>query len=164
MAKLTSRILGAKELDRVLQKLPREIADKVLAGALTRGAQPFVKAARAAAPVRQGGGVKKLSKRSSRGRLPGWLRASIAARRDRAETGASVVVKVGVLGRAFYGMFGEFGTSRQAARPWFRPAWDSTRGAVLTAIGRTLGRGIERAAVRLAGPFAKSGLARKRRR
>lgn len=158
-----SKIHGAKELDAVLRKLPRQISEKVLTGALTSGARPFIKAARAAAPVRIGG-AKRISKRSRKGRLPGFLRASIAARRARGATGASVTVNVGTLRRAFYGMFSEFGTSHQSPRPWFRPAWESTRAAVLDAIGKSLGRRIEKAAVRLAGPLAKSGLVRRRRR
>lgn len=56
--------------------------------------------------------------------------------------------RVGRIGEIFYGKFLELGTSRMAARPWLRPAFDRThdtvlsrlislvRGRILAAVGR----------------------------
>ena len=49
-------------------------------------------------------------------------------------------------------------------RPFLRPAFDQTKGKALAAMGKAMGRGLEREAKKLAGPFAKSGLGAKRRR
>jgi len=143
----TMRIEGAKELDRVLKKLPKKIRGKVLRQALMAGAGVIRKAMRQRAPV-----------------LTGKLKMSIAARRDRAAErgGASVAVKVGPLGRGFYGMFTEFGTSRQPARPWARPAFEESKRAALDKTGGQLGKAIEREAARLAGPRVR-GKTRQRR-
>lgn len=142
------RIEGAKELDRVLKRLPKKIRGKVLRQALMAGARVIRKAMRQRAPVRTG-----------------KLQMSIAARRDRGAErgGASVAVKVGPLGRGFYGMFIEFGTSRQPARPWARPAFEESKNEALDKTGGQLGKAIEREAARLAGPLRKSGLIRRRR-
>jgi HK97 gp10 family phage protein len=48
------------------------------------------------------------------------------------------------------------------ARPWMRPAFDKVSLRMLDATGKSLGAGIARAARRLAGPYAKSGLRRRR--
>jgi len=58
----------------------------------------------------------------------------------------------------------EFGTSIMSARPFFRPAFERTKIAALQEIGNKLGKGIEDRAAKLAGPLAKSGLIKKRRK
>jgi HK97 gp10 family phage protein len=161
MALERSTIRGAKELDAVLKKLPPAIAKKVLPGAVMTGAQVVRRAAKARAP--DSGAPAKLRKRKATAKNYGKLKDNIIARRDRRDMSASVTVRVGI-GRAFWGIFSEFGTSKQSARPWFRPAWEESKRRALDAIGKSLGRRLEKAAVRLAGPFAKSGLARRRRR
>ena len=144
-----TRIEGARELDQVLAELPKQMRGQVLRRALMAGATIIRKAMRARAP-----------------RAEGKLIKSIAARRDKGAErgGASVAVKVGPLARAFYGMFAEFGTSHQPARPWARPAYEESKRAALDRIGEMLGQSVEKAAKRLAGPLAKSGLVKKRRR
>lgn len=144
-----TRIQGARELDRVLKKLPKQVRGKVLRQALMAGARVIAKAMRARVPEVTGVGKK-----------------SIATRRDREgeRGGASVAAKVGPLRRAFYLMFREFGTSHQPARPWARPAFEESKRAALDKIGKALGKSIKKAAARLAGPLAKSGLVKRRRK
>lgn len=141
-----TRIQGARELERVLKRLPAQIRGKVLQSAVMAGAAPIRREAKANAPVDDG-----------------TLRKSIVARKDKA-SGASAAVKIGPTRKGFYGLFAEFGTSRQSAKPWLRPAFESTKRAALERIGKALARNIEKKAVALAGRFATSGLARKRRR
>lgn len=135
-----SRMTGAAELDKVLQQLPVEVAKKVLRGAVMSGAGVVVSEARLAAPRRTGKLIREIRRKLDK------------------QSTHSVTVQVGV-GKAFYGLFQEFGTRFMPARPWFRPAWEASKMAALNQIGRALGRGIEDAAVRLAGRFSKSGLA-----
>lgn len=144
---ITVSIKGAAELDRVLKQLPVVVARRELTAAVMEGANIVRRAVQDAAPIRADATAKAIGK--GKGRLPGYLKASI--RRGVVKFGdASVTVAVGT-GRAFYGLFTEFGTRHQAARPWFRPAWEASREAALAKIGLALGKRVERAAERLAG-------------
>jgi hypothetical protein len=53
----------------------------------------------------------------------------------------------------------EFGNIHQAAEPSGRPAWEATKGAVLTTIGRDLWEEIRKAAERAARKAAKAAAA-----
>jgi HK97 gp10 family phage protein len=142
------RITGASELDRVLKQLPTQVAKKELTGAVMAGADIVRKNAQSRAPFRfEPSGPIQRSKGVT---YPGELKRSIRRRVQKMGT-ASVTVAVGI-GRAFWGMFREFGTRHEPARPWFRPAWDESKLAALNKIGLELGKRIEAAAARLAGP------------
>lgn len=143
-----SRIIGAKEIGDVLRMLPREIGDRQLNTAVRAGARVVAEAARNKVPVESG----KL-----------WR--SIRVERVRARRGRLTVgYRIGVGKEAFYGMMLEFGTRFISKRPWLRPAFEESHLAILEAMGTSLKKGIERAARKLAGGFAKSGLARRPRR
>ena len=142
----TVRLAGARELDAMLKRLPKHLGERVLVNAVRAGAQVVRAEAKARAPVKTG-----------------RLRANIIARRAKGR-GAAVTVSVGPSRKAWYGRLVEFGTVTTGARPFLRPAFESTKRAALDRIGERLGRNIERAAVKLAGPLAKSGLVRRRRR
>lgn len=145
---LKVEIKGARELDELLKQLPDRVAKQVLAGALMSGGQVIRAEIQRRAPVRHDAGAKKIGK-GAKGRLPGFLRASIARRRIRRGS-AALTIGVGPLRSAFYAMFQEFGTRHQPARPFMRPAFDAKAGEALQKIGEALGRGIDRAAARLA--------------
>lgn len=148
----SARLVGADAMVRVLRSMPKEVSDKVVASAVRAGAAVVRKEAIARAPVRSGGRPK-----------PGNLKKSIRALRTR-KTEHDVTYLVGPTGRGFYGLFLEFGTSRQAKRPWLRPAFEATADRALATIGKTLGTKIKQAAKKLAGRFRDSGLGRKRGR
>jgi HK97 gp10 family phage protein len=139
-------IHGAREIEKVLQMLPDRVAKKVIEGAVRQGANVIRAEARRRAPVRAEPGVKKRSK--SRGTLPGFLKASISVKKIK-QSPALVHLAVSV-GRAFWGMFYEFGTRHQPARPFMRPAFDSAGGRALQKIGEWLGKGIDKEAAKLA--------------
>lgn len=138
------RIEGAKEVEVVLRRLPNQVRGRVLRAVAMSGARVLRDAARQNAPVESG-----------------TLRESIVARGERRAGRHEVRVKVGPLRTAFYGLFQEFGTSRLAARPWLRPAFEASKVEALRRIGAALGPAIERAAKRLAGPLSRSGLVRR---
>ena len=56
----TAEIRGLKELDEALKQLPKDLAKRALANATRAGAAELAKAAKAAAPVRTDGKLKKL--------------------------------------------------------------------------------------------------------
>jgi hypothetical protein len=53
------------------------------------------------------------------------------------------------------GLFTEFGTFKDAAQPWFRPAWEANKDAALNIIKVELKGEIEKAAKRYAKKLAK---------
>ena len=142
----TTRIEGAAELDKVLKALPKRMGERALVAAVRAGANIIRDEARARVPVGTG-----------------RLRDEIVVKRIR--TGqASLTMRLGPLRSSFYGMFFEFGTSIQAARPFLRPAFDAKVGEALGALGTRLGKRVEAEAKKLAGPLAKAGLVKRRRR
>ena len=152
----TFTIHGAAELEKVLRQLPNQTRGQILRTAVMAGAREVRDAMRLAAPVG----------------ATGTLRKSIVARTQKSDTAGNLggtlfkagrfaaTVFVGPTAQAFYGLFSEFGTSTQPARPWMRPAWEASKGRAFNIMGATLGPAIERAALRLAGPLRKSGLVR----
>lgn len=137
-------IQGAAQLEAFLRDLPPRIAKTALQHSLNAGAAIVVDAFKTSAPVGPDAGGKV-----RHGKNLGKLRDAIH-RGTLNLAGASLTVGIGI-GKAFWGVFDEFGTSRQAARPWLRPAWERVKYAVLNAIGRDLGSSIEREALKLAG-------------
>jgi len=147
-----------------LQQLPKEIVAKnggVVNAALRKGAVIVRNAARSQAPVRSGA-----------------LRNNIALSRDRnpQRSGAAERYRVGVRGGAeipytdnkknrragrvgktytpdgstYYWRFIEFGTEKMSARPFLRPAFESSKEQALAEIVTELGRGIHKAAKKVA--------------
>ncbi len=146
---LTVNIAGASELEALLKQLPERLARNRVNHALMAGASVVAAELKHDAPVgHYGPGGVRLRPTAKRQRY-GALAANIR-RRTLKVAGASMTVGVGI-GKAFWGLFGEFGTSRQPARPWFRKGWEASKLQALDAIGRDLAQGIETEALKLAG-------------
>lgn len=154
------RMEGFKEVNKVLRKLPQEIGQKVTRGALRKGGNVIRDAAIQKAPYSSIDRATKYAGKKKYYTL--HLRDQIKVRSKKAD-GINARMEVSV-GEAFWGKFSEFGTSRQAAKPWMRPAFDNTRESAITAIAEELGKGLEKAAKKLAGPLAKSGLIKRKRK
>lgn len=157
------RIHGAKEMEQVLRQLPDYIARKVVLSALRKSAEPILDEARILAPVgKESKGRVRLrqSRRgvviSNYGKLK--LNLKIIDITKYREYSASVAITVS---KAFWGMFLEFGTRHQNAQPFMRPAFEAKKMVALNRLGTFLGEEIEKAATKLAGPLAKSGLRRR---
>lgn len=54
-------------------------------------------------------------------------------------------------GKAFYGAFLEYGTSKTPARPWLAPAVEAKRAEAQAAVEKTLAAGLDREAKKLYG-------------
>lgn len=89
---------------------------KIVKDALMKGGETFQEEAAARAPVASGD-----------------LRESIETQLT-ANKNSEIVVSVGPT--VFYGAFQEFGTSKQSAKPFMRPAFDAKGEAVLDQVSR----------------------------
>ena len=137
----TPHIKGFKELDRLLQQLPSRVESRVLQAATQAGARVIAKEVKANAPVGSGkqSPASKLYKRLSQNIKVQALKNV----RAKGRRGSRVFT-----GQAFWGLFLEFGTRYIAARPWFRPAIDRGVPGAIKKLKESLGRGIEREAIR----------------
>jgi len=149
---VNTRIEGARELDKLLKRLPERVARNVLRRATTKAAKVIEEEIRQRTPVGPTGNLK----------------ASITQKGVRQPNKQNLTRRVGAFkGGKFKGHHAhliEFGTVKMSPRPFIRPAFDTKKAEALKVMGEELGKGVEKAAARLAGSFAKSGLARRKRR
>lgn len=137
-----SQIRGLKDLDDALKALPREIAGK--------NGGPLRTALRSAAVVIRNRAMELAPKETGR------LSRAIVIRRDKtpAPVNERFVIKPrkGASRRdlrgAYYWHFVEFGTEKNPAQPFLRPAYDQTNQSALDTFKRRLAVGIKSAAKR----------------
>lgn len=149
MAQQQIEMQGLRELEKALLDLPKRLERRVLNSALMSGARLMVRDAKQRVPV-----------------ATGELRRNIRARPDRPRDGHTATVIVGVrkLSKAqlfklrkkrintsdpFYWRFVEFGTSRMAARPFLRPAFESQKVGAVAVIKDALRERIDKEAQKL---------------
>lgn len=145
-----NRVEGIEETIAALGEFPKAAGRTTLRRALLKAAEPVAVAARAYAP-------------DDPKTAPPDLKRSIAVatsliRSRRIEKANEVEVYVGPtrqVGRSVlsYATPVEFGTFRAAAHPFMRPAWDRTKGLVLSIFSRELTVEFERTAGRLSRKF-----------
>lgn len=164
--KTTMKVEGLKDLERALHELPRATGGNVLKRAILAPAKVFADRARELAPEDTGklkneiavGKPKIISAGKAafaRAMSEGATRAEagLAARAANAAAGGAgrhAVVQVGPTHRAFYGLFGEFGTVNHPPHPFMRPAWDELSPQMPGMVADTLAEEIEKTRVRLA--------------
>lgn len=159
----TVQILGLDEVLAAMAALPDSITKNVAPYAMRQGANLIAKEAKSRAPVLRD---------PTDDRTVGLIRDRIAVRkRKKKPAGVSVAYSVGVLGgaslnekstrktrkagtvgnttdlktRPAYWRFLEFGTEKQKAQPFLRPAFDNSAGAAITAIADGFRTGLARA-------------------
>ena len=137
VGKIDFEIKGATEMEKLLKELGPRVAGSVTDKALKAGARPIIKEAKLRVRKRTGG-----------------LAKSIAVRTDKklkASAGHELGVNIGFLPpHSRRAHFEEFGTSKHVAHPFMRPAMDAKVGEALDAMGKVMGKGIEREAVKMA--------------
>lgn len=166
--KITMKVEGLKEVRAALDELPKATSKNVIKRVLLKQAEPIVRAARAAAPVRYGhlkrsiialyrstgGDAGKSAFAQARAGGASRAEAGQAARAANRGAGGSAEVIIGP-GRHPQAIFQEFGTEHHPAHPFLRPAWDSNKDKVLEGIKDDLWAEIKKAAQRLARKAAK---------
>ncbi|WP_109994950.1 HK97-gp10 family putative phage morphogenesis protein [Salinisphaera sp. LB1] len=118
---MASQVLGIKNLQKNLKQLAKDVKEKDLNYATRKAANPIRDKARENAPVESG-----------------RLREDIVTRKTTKYSEYDSEYTVGIRNRkrgrkgdpnrippAVYGPFVEFGTSKQPAQPFIRPAYDS---------------------------------------
>lgn len=150
---------GVEDLKRTLLQLNSESATKVGTSATREGAGVIKRAFVNAAPL--GTEPTRKTRRTKKGSVVafdyGHLRANIRLRKQRVTRQHQIKYSVGI-GAAFWGLIQEFGSSRMAARPWMRPAFDLVGPFVVEEMGRLIGNGIAKEAKRLTRKAKKLGL------
>lgn len=129
---VTVQVEGLEELNRNLLDLGDKLAKQYIRKAAKEAADLFVQDAKRRAPV---------LKKPVRGRQPGALRDSIIAKVSLTKKNG-LVVRIGPDKKVFYARFVEFGTSKMAAKPYMRPAWDGEKNAALDAFTESLKQSI----------------------
>jgi len=128
------KLIGAKELQDALADFPKSVERKLLRAALRKGGNVILAEARARAPVDKGVLRRSIKLRSARSRDGVALRIDVRIPPNG---------KPGNTGGPYYGAFVELGTSKMAAHPYLRPAFDATAETALREISEYLSNGIE---------------------
>ena len=139
---VTVQVHGLAELEKALMQLPEAVAGKALSGAIAAGMGSIRKEATGLIPV---GSRAHYLGRKAKGRLvqPGHLSKQLRTRRVRSDK-FSCLYALTFSKPGFYGMFHEFGTSKMAANPILRPAFDNRKDRALELIKERLAANIER--------------------
>ena len=126
------KFAGAKELEKALQDLGKATAKNTTRRALKKSAQIVADEAQILVPVDQG-------------ELMDSIKVSPKAKRNRTAKGE---VEMFVGPTVYYGHFVEFGTVKQSAQPFMRPAWEANKQVVLDDLGENLWSEIEKSVAR----------------
>lgn len=155
------KVEGLQELQRKLLALPKKVQGKPTRGALNSGAKlikvrarelvavdtGFLREAIIQYPVKQSEhaysdqvrvGVRKRVRKGAK--LSKKYKAALSARRRRSSAQRSVTPK--------YWRYLEFGTSRMAARPFLRPAFEREKASAVSRIAQRMREEIDKAASR----------------
>lgn len=128
-------ISGTAELEKALKTLGPRVATNISGRALRAMAKPIVQRARELVPVDTG--ILKKSITTKMGRVKGGQRTIEIGFKKGRPGGAS-----------WRAHFVEYGTAHSPAQPFMRPALDEQSHVALAEMGRVLGEGIEREAVK----------------
>ena len=130
---------GLKELDAKLAMLQTEVATKLGVQAVRKSSNVLAQGLRGAAPRSDAQSPSSLKY--------GRLSANVRVRKARSIKANYIVFNVST-GSAFWGNFGEFGTIKQPARPWYRPTVERLKDELVQVQVDTLAKGIDRIARR----------------
>lgn len=136
---------GIRELQRALDKLPRELQDKAEKAAVRGGAFLISKSAKSKVSSLTGT-LKKaigITVRKVKGRVTGRVRAKSK------KVSVTVNGQTRIVNPAKYASLVEYGTSRTAARPFIRTAIEATKGSVVSAMAESYNKNLGKAVARI---------------
>lgn len=148
MATVT-KVEGLKELEAALHRLPASVGKRMLRAALRKMGQPIADDAASKAP-RDDGTLQRSIGVGSRLTRRQRSQHRRMFRDDRAS--AEVFVGAGGLPQAH---MSEFGTFKDPAQPFLRPAWDSHKGQLVDQMKAELWAAIDKRAAREARKAAR---------
>lgn len=140
---IKTEMSGFKDFDKVLNKLPKNIENRVLQKSTNKAMRAGLRDMKAAAPVHKRGEQSKASIEYKS------LKRNLKVKRLRRTSRGQKASRIDT-GKAFWGVFFELGTRSQPARPWFLPAFQKAQTKVLDTLKIELGKGIEDEAKKLA--------------
>jgi HK97 gp10 family phage protein len=146
----TKNLTGFKELADALRKLGPRVAKNSLRRAVSAGAAEVRNEARIRVPVRSGTTKRAIAMKREKD-TKGETSAKYSVFVRQAKNGKYGQKGVAANGKfdAYYWRFLEFGTSKMAAKPFMRPAFEAKKERAVEVIGEVLGAGIEAAAKEL---------------
>ena len=147
VSRTSFKLDGVKELKAALDALGPEVATKAGASGTRQATNIMRDAVKAAAPRGEQSTRKTWrNKDGSQGSADyGRLHENIKTRKVRSRKAHTVSFQV-TTGEAFWGRFSEFGTEREPARPWFKPAVDQIAAKVVASLTTELKKAIQRTA------------------
>ncbi len=147
------KIDGLKELEKSLKELPEVLRGKPLRNAVSAGAKVVLDEAKNRVPIGDTGNLKKsLYRYRSRSQSGiGKETFLVGVRKGKGTYGDTrrnrrlgiVGKKYTTQGEAFYWRFLEFGTNKMPAKPFLRPAFESTKTRAVEVMKERLAKAIE---------------------
>lgn len=129
------KLTGTKELEKALADLGRATGRNTARRALKKSAQIVADEAQILVPVDQGELMDSII-----------VSTKLNSAQRHRKTKGGVDMHVGPT--VYYGHFVEFGTVKQSAQPFMRPAWESNKEKVLGDLGENLWAEIDRSIAR----------------
>lgn len=140
---MASGLEGTRELEEKLRGLGAAVSVPILRKAVRKAIKPAFEKAQELIPV----GTEP--HRTYKGRLvgPGFAKRSLRVVSRASDDGTRVSAAIGVRKEAFYAvLFDELGTSKMAAKPWLRPALQTTQAEQESILASELRASIEKVA------------------
>ena len=133
---------GGADLAANLTLLQDKVRKKVMRSAAVAGAAVVKKRAKEIAKSKgindTGATIRNIAGKVEKSSNPDYVQINIGVRHGRPKKGAKNQDD------PFYWHFNEFGTSKQAARPFMRPAFEESKEKVLEVVAEKLRAGIEK--------------------
>ena len=134
------KITGAKELDKLLKMLPQRMSRKIVRAALRKAARPMLKDAKAGIPKKSKQNSGKTRRDLKIRNIPNSKPLAVAIAGSRAKNGRDYIMR-----------FLEFGTVKQTARPFLRPAFDKNAEKALRILVEEIKTRLLKEAAKMAG-------------
>jgi HK97 gp10 family phage protein len=155
--RMDMKLLGAKDIENLLSKLPDKIGEKVLKQSMSAATKPMVRLAKSLVPVKSGNLRKNIVVKPSRKKIKGNHAVLFGATK---KAPYAHLVELGTQSHVikpkkakFLKIFGSYvkevrhGGSR--ARPFIRPAFDRERGNWFKYLGKEIGKRVDKEAKKL---------------
>lgn len=126
------RLVGAASLDKLLEGLPKKVANKILRDALRKAGKIVQAEAKARAPVDEGELKRSITVRKGKRKRKGSQSVVIFPDQNKFKDD-------------FHGPYVEYGTSDTPAQPFMRPAFEATKDQALAIVRSDVIAGVQSA-------------------